>query len=114
MEQPLEIHEGHTTNLVTARSRVDVLGKHLHVLDRCGRQDAVTEIENVANAAGDASQYVVGLREHALHRAEQEGRIEIALDRAVVSDPLPRDVERDPPVHADDVAARCTELFEDG
>ena len=38
-------------------------------------------------------------------RAEQQRRIEVALDGAVVADDGPRLVERLPPVDADDVAA---------
>ena len=96
-----------------ATRRVDVLREHLHVLDRRGRQDAVPEIEDVTRPAADAREDVVGLLEHPRRRAEQQRRIEIALDAAVGADARPRLVDRDAPVGADDVAARLAQLFED-
>ena len=50
--------------------------------------------------------------EDALERAEQQRRIEIALDAAVRADPLPRFVERRAPVGADHVAAGLAQLIE--
>src|SRR5205085_7791012 len=83
-----------------------VLGERLHVLDGGCRQNAVTEIENVARSSAGTLQHIVGRGEHAIERREQKRGIEIALDRAVVSDTVPGFVERNPPVGANDVAAR--------
>ena len=63
-------------------------------------------------AAGDAGENIVGAAEHPFRRAEQQGRIEIALHGAVVADALPGPVERNPPVNADDVAARLPQFRE--
>ena len=44
-----------------SRRAVHVLREHLHVLDRRRRQDAVTEVEDVAGPSADARQDVVGV-----------------------------------------------------
>ena len=51
--------------------------------------------------------------EHAMARAEQERRVEVALDGAVGAELLPGDVERHAPVDADDVAAGRGEVGQD-
>src|SRR6266540_1981375 len=66
----------------------------LHVLDRSHRQNAMAKVEDVARPPDSARQHVVGSRENAIERSEKNGRIEIALDRAVAADPFPRLVER--------------------
>ena len=63
----------------------------------------MAEIEDVAGPAAGARQHIVGRRERPIERAEQQRRIEIALDGAVEADALPGLVERRPPVGADDV-----------
>ncbi len=68
---------------------MDVLREHLHVLDGRHRQYAVPEVEDVAGTAADAFEDVVGLAEHPLHGTEQQRRVEVALHRMVVPDPLP-------------------------
>ena len=50
------------------------------------RQHAVAEIEDVSRASAGASQHIVGRGEQAVVRAEQQRRIEVALDAAVVPD----------------------------
>ena len=99
--------------MVTRLVLVHVARERLHVLDRRRRQDAVSEIEDVARAAGGAAQHVARAGEQAIARAEQQRRIEIALDAAVVADALPRLVERDPPVGADHVAAGLAHHVQD-
>src|SRR5665213_3850100 len=59
---------------------MNVAGDGLHVFERRHRQDAVAEIEDVARPAGGAVEHFVCRREEAVERAEQQGRIEIALD----------------------------------
>src|SRR5688500_845671 len=74
----------------------------------------MSEVEDMTRAAGYACQHVVGLSEDALHGTEQERRIEIPLHRSIEAKPLPRGVDRNPPIHSNDVAARLRELGEDG
>ena len=89
---------------------MNVPRERLDVLDRRRRQDAVTEVEDVARPAAGALEHVVGGREHPIERAEQQRRIEVALDRAIGADALPRLVERRAPVGADHVAAGVAQL----
>ena len=56
-------HTGPRASAHPARGAVHVLREHLHVLDRRRRQDAVSEVEDVAGPAADARQDVVGLLE---------------------------------------------------
>ena len=58
----------------------------LDALERRTRQHAVAEIEDVPGPAARASQHVVGAGEQAIDGAEQQRRIEIALDAAVGAD----------------------------
>ena len=90
-----------------------VLREGLYVIDRRRRKNAVAEIEDVSGAPARALEHVVGGREHAVEGRKQQGGIEIALDSAIVSDALPRFVERDAPVGADDIAACVAEILED-
>src|SRR5688500_12504528 len=91
---------------------MDVLREHLHVLDRSRGQDAVTQIEDVARPAVDAAQHVVGLLEHPRWRAEQQRGIQVSLYGVVAADSLPGLVDRNAPVHADDVATGVAQLLE--
>src|SRR5258705_6652052 len=91
---------------------MNILREHLDIFDRRGRQDAVPEIEDVPRPASDALQNVFGLVEHPPWRPEQQRRIEVALDRPVESDLLPRLVNRYSPVGADHVASSLPELVE--
>ena len=59
------------------------------------------------------AEHVVGGGQHPVARREQQRRIEVALDGAVVADALPRLVERHAPVDADDVAAGLAHLAQD-
>src|SRR5258708_14137685 len=91
---------------------MNVARERLNVLERCGREDAVPEVEDVPGPSAGAREHFVGGCEDALERAEQQRRIEVALDAAVGADALPRLVERRAPVGADDVAARVAPLAE--
>src|SRR6266511_631129 len=75
------------------------------------REYAVTEVENVAGSSTGARQDVADLTGALCGGREQHRGLEIALDRAI-SDASPGGVQRYPPVDADDVAARCREIFE--
>src|SRR2546427_6085586 len=87
-----------------------VSSERLDVLDVSGRQDAMTEVEDVARTAGGALEYFVGRREDASEWSEEERGVEIALNRPVGPDARPCLVERRAPVSADDVAAALPQL----
>ena len=71
-----------------------VLRERLHLFERRFRQHAVAEIEDVAGPSAGASQHIVCRREQAFRGPEQQRRIEVALDGAVVADDRPGLVER--------------------
>src|SRR5262245_3161232 len=81
-------------------NRVD---QRAHMIDRCLRQDAVPEVEDVSWSAAGALQDGGGAAPDVGRRGEQCHRIEIALHAAVVADGLPGGVEVEAPVDADDV-----------
>src|SRR5262245_201353 len=72
------------------RCPMNVLRKHLNVFDRCRRQDAVAEIEDMARATSDALQDVFGLIEHPPGGTEQQRGIQVSLNGAIEADVLPR------------------------
>src|SRR5688500_284153 len=90
-----------------------VLCERLDVIDWRRRKNAVAEIENMPWPAARAFEDAVRGCEHAVERREQQRRIEIALDRPIVTNPFPRIVERNAPVGADDVAARFAQILQD-
>ena len=65
---------------------MNVLRQHLHVFDRRGRQDPVTEIEDVSGTAANAREDFIRLVEHPLRRTEQQRRIQVSLNASVVTD----------------------------
>ena len=71
------------------------------------------EVEDVARPSAGAREDLVGRRENAVERAEQERGVEISLDAAVAADSRPGFVERRAPVGADHVAAGLAQLIED-
>src|SRR3954451_19096714 len=89
---------------------MNVLRQLLDLLERGRRQHAMTQIEDVTRTPSRTPQDGVRRREQTLDRSQQYRRIEIPLDPAVVTDPLPRFVERLPPVDANDVAARGRQI----
>ena len=68
------------------------------------RENAVAKIEDMAGAAGGLVQDPAGLIRGRLEWAEEQGRIEVALD-GTVGHERPTVGEPDPPVEPDDVAA---------
>src|SRR5438105_13074876 len=82
---------------------VDQLDQALKGLDRSVRKDAVAEVEDMPGAARCSTEHRQRFRLNCPPRRETHSRIEVALDGDVEADPLPRFVERNPPVHADDV-----------
>src|SRR5665213_581387 len=73
-----------------SRLLMDVPRQGLHVLQRRGGQNAVAEIEDVSGPPARPRKDIVGRRENALERAEQQRRIQIALNAAIGSDARPR------------------------
>ena len=89
-----------------------VARERLDVLHRRGRQDTVTEVEDVSGPAAGAREDLVGRGKHALERPQQQRRVEISLDTAIGADALPRFVQRRAPVGADHVAAGLAQQIE--
>ena len=89
-----------------------VTSERLEILDRRARKHTVSEIEDVPPPSGRAPKHVVGCRQKPIARAEEQRRIEIALDPALRSNRGPRIVEPLAPVHADHVPARVGEIRE--
>ena len=63
------------------------------------------KIEDVTGASARPGDHIVGSSENAFNRAEQQCRIEVSLNTAIKSDPLPCFVKRGAPICSDDVAA---------
>src|SRR3954468_24731237 len=76
------------------------------------RKDAVPEIEDVARPSAGSSEDVADLASTLRGGREQCRGLQIALDRAI-PDAQPRGVQRNPPVDADDVPARCGEILQE-
>src|SRR5882672_2566399 len=77
------------------------------------REHAVAEIEDVARAPTGTGEDVADLTGTLRRGREQRRRLEIALDRATPPHAGPSGVQRNPPVDADDVAARCGEILQE-
>src|SRR3712207_6639915 len=84
---------------------VDELDQADDVVERGAGEEAVAEVEDVAEPPARAAQDVGRLLLHDLGGAEEGGGVEVALDAEVVADPLPGDVEWDAPVDANDRGA---------
>src|SRR5262245_48602168 len=89
-----------------------VSSERLHVFDRSHRQNSVPQIEDVTGDSARAHQDIVSAGNDSFERTEQQRWIEVALDRAVVTDPVPRSIERSAPIGADHVAAGLAQLRE--
>src|SRR2546428_5599129 len=77
-------------------------------------EHAVPEIEDVARTSAGAGEDVTDLTRALRGGREQCRGVEIALDRAITPpDARPGGVQRNAPVDADHVAARCCEVFEE-
>src|SRR5688572_14440258 len=75
------------------RCPVHVARELLDPLERRAGQDAVSQVENMSRASVRPLQDLVRGAEHAIRRTEKQGRIEVALHAAIVSDLFPRFVE---------------------
>src|SRR2546426_12629421 len=77
--------------------------QQLQVLQRRLGQHPVPEVEDMPAAAAGSPQHVARPLPNQLRRAEQDRRLQVALDRTVLADPDPAPVDRPPPVAADSV-----------
>src|ERR1700704_6067025 len=77
---------------------VDGFDEELQVLERCRRQHAVPEIEDVTRPATGAAEHITRARADQVRGTEQHRRVEVALDASFVTDPLPAFVQRHSPV----------------
>src|SRR5258708_5605134 len=90
---------------------VDRLDEELQVLERGRGQHAMSQIEDVAGSAARAAKDVARALAYQLGRAEQHGRVQVALDAPVITDPFPAGLERNAPVKRHDVRSRrCNRL----
>ena len=66
LETRVRLTEGvvQTSSAQSPRRGVDVVREHLHVLHRCGRQDAVPQVEDVTGPRSDPREHRVGLLQH--------------------------------------------------
>src|SRR5687768_7204940 len=74
--------------------------------------ETMAEVEDVTGPAGRALEHVARLIHRDLRSREERERIEVALDRAVPADSLPRLVEWDAPVDRDRVSPRFRHRLE--
>src|SRR5438270_12354076 len=80
---------------------LDRLDQQLEVLQRRVGKDAVAEVEDVAGAPAGPSQHVPGPPADQLGRAEQDGRVAVALD-ATLAEPGPAGVAAHSPIDGGD------------
>src|SRR5213594_2732114 len=100
------------TSTATPSAAMDPVHDALQRLDRGLRQHAVPEVEDVTGTARGPVEHVAHPLLELGERREQRRGIEVPLNRPVGADALPRDVEGNAPVHADDVAAGAGEVGE--
>src|ERR1700704_7053176 len=84
---------------------VDGVHQQLQIFERGRRQHSVAEVEDVARPSAGSAKNLAGALAHELGWAQQHGRIEVALNAAVLTETLPADIERHPPVEGDDIWA---------
>ena len=83
-----------------------------NVIDRSLGQNSVAEIEDMTGASAGAVEDRARALANFGDSGEQRNRVEIALNRNVLTEPLPRFREIDAPVETDNVAARLAHEFE--
>src|SRR5882762_5718200 len=84
---------------------VDRVHQQLQIFERGRRQHSVAEVEDVARPSSGSAEDFASALAYELGWAQQHGRIEVALNAAVVAHTLPADIERHPPVERDDIWA---------
>ena len=81
------------------------------VIDWCFRQDAVTEIKNMAGPSFGSAQDVGDAISDFFWRGQQRDRIEVALNSDIMFNRRPTFVEIYPPIQTDHVAAGGAHMF---
>src|SRR6266566_453490 len=81
----------------------DGLDERLQVLERGIGKHAVTQVEHMTRAAACAPEDVARSFDHQLTWAEEERRVEVALDAVGAAQLVPALVERDAPVERNDI-----------
>src|SRR5712691_7910507 len=77
---------------------VNSVDEQLQVFERRRWQDSVAEVEDVTRPPAGATEDLSGALAHKFRRAEQNGRVQVALDPAVIADSLPARIKRHAPV----------------
>src|SRR5579864_3148819 len=85
--------------------RVNGVYECQNVVDGCGGEHAVAEVEDVSRPSPRTAQDPVRVLFDQRDRAEQNGRVEVALNGHLVAEPVPSLVQVDAPVEADHLAS---------
>src|SRR5262245_4928930 len=86
--------------------------ERLHVLERRGWQDPVSQIEDVAASTSRPCEHIVGGGENTIDRSQEERGIQIALNSTIGSDAIPGFVKWRAPVGANDGSACVAQVTE--
>src|SRR5438105_6021387 len=92
--------------------RVHELDEAAQAVARRLRENAVPQVEDVPRASTGAREHGARLARADVERPDERSGLQVALDAEVRADPRPGLVERDPPVHADDIAPRARHRLE--
>src|SRR5260370_28051826 len=103
----------HLKSVPSRSERAHHLDHGFHILHRGLRQDTVSEVEDVAGARAGALQQIGDGQLELGQWREEDGGIEVALDRRAVADVHPGLVDVDPPIDAEHVAAGGMQLAEE-
>src|ERR1700682_56352 len=82
------------------------LDQELKIFERGRREHPVPEVEDVTRPAGGAAEHIASPLSHQLRRPEQHRWIEVALNSALVSEPVPRHIQRHAPIDGHRVRTR--------
>ena len=84
-----------------------------HRIDRCLREDPVTEIEDVSDAPAGTVEHPLGMGDGDLARRKEHCRVEVALDGAVMTDARPSFGQRSAPIEPENRATSVTHRLEE-
>ena len=91
---------------------MDKVDQFPHVLHRGARQNPVAQVKNVPAPAPHGIEHAPRLSLDFFKRREQRNRVQIALHADLVAQAIPRDIEIDAPIDADDIAPGFFQQFE--
>src|SRR6478672_232801 len=83
-----------------------------YVIHRCFRKHAVTQIKNMPGVTLGAAKNFTDARFDVLGRCEQRHRIEIALNRDIMTNRFPGVVQVHPPIETDHIAPCSANVFQ--